>query len=139
MVMFFTYNNFSVSSEKLLYHEPIYFIMETNPALNPALNGVYPPNPFVFLSTLINILLYPLTLPFIAMSQLPSTTAMRGNYQQMQIPQIPQTQIPQRDTPNVNDSDAKTTYANTEEWELQRDEKGRLGAIVIHRKATRSD
>jgi len=95
--------------------------METNPALN----GVYPPNPFVFLSTLINILLYPLmTLPFTAMPQLPS---MMGNYQQMPMP------MPQQS------SAEKTTYANTEEWELQRDEKGRLGAIVIHRKATRSD
>ena len=30
----------------------------------------------------------------------------------------------------------RTTYVNTEEWELKRDENGRLEAIIIHRKAT---
>lgn len=30
----------------------------------------------------------------------------------------------------------RTTYTNTEEWELKRDKSGRLEAIVIHRKAT---
>jgi len=30
----------------------------------------------------------------------------------------------------------RTTYVNTEEWELKRDENGRLEAIIIHRRAT---
>lgn len=30
----------------------------------------------------------------------------------------------------------RTTYTNTEEWELKRDKGGRLEAIIIHRKAT---
>lgn len=104
---------------------------------NLALNEVYLPDPFEVLGALINILLYPLTLPFMAMPQLQLQLPATALNYQSQLP--PKAAAPIIEAYHKNSISPKTTYANTEEWELQRDEDGRLEAIVIHRKATRSE
>lgn len=91
-------------------------------------------NPFLLLHNLMLMPLYLFTQMISSMfGTMQFTPAMPVTPYQLPLssplPSAAADKISQAQTP-------RTTYTNTEEWELKRDREGRLQAIVIHRKAT---
>lgn len=95
-------------------------------------------NPFLLLP---NLLLMPLYLFAQLISGMFGTIPAVTPYQFPPLQSLPpssegETQSPSQQSVPPLLQIPRTTYTNTEEWELKRDKSGRLQAIIIHRKAT---